>query len=55
MKNKCKKCGDIFSLTVEEKSMVNNGEIQMPNICDECSDMDTQEEIYEFSDADSGL
>ena len=45
----------MFKLTNDEKSMVNNGEIQMPNICDECSDMEPQEEIYEFSDCEPGL
>lgn len=58
MKNRCKKCGDSFKLTAEEASMVNNGEIDIPQICDECYEMENNRDysdISEFSDADPGL
>lgn len=51
MKAKCKSCGDYFELEEYADPQF------MPDICDECDDhgFEQDEEIYEFSDADSGL
>lgn len=57
MKNTCKSCGESFKISKEDAQLVENGEITKPELCDECSDMqyDQEPDIYDYSDADPGL
>lgn len=54
---KCKKCGDRFEPTKEEREMYEDGDAILPAICDDCFSLQesAQDEYYQFSDADNGL
>ncbi len=56
MKFFCYKCGDEFIPTPEELKLFSDGEIQKPDSCEECFQMENNFEPENFySDADIGL
>jgi len=57
MKFQCKSCGDHFTPSKETINLLEDGWLSPQDIdaCLECSGEHEEEEIYEFSDADSGL
>ncbi len=58
MKARCRKCGDYFTLSVEEEGLRDAGFLPEP-ICDDCFDEsethDEDMEYMSYSDADPGL
>lgn len=57
MKTKCRVCGDTFTVSKETEELVEDGEIMIPEICDEClEDMNHDLSIEpEYFDCDPGL
>lgn len=52
----CKCCGDKFTVSKETKELIEDGFIESPEYCSDCSNEPEYDQSYEqYSDADNGL